>query len=153
MPIGRLLVCLIVFTSLTQAENTPGGPDPATIEHKVQLKAETTQFVRFKAERNRLLEPQTYKGKDTDPSIVKIELITGGPVPGRVLVVHNHFGRTLNFRVLERLEGKREFAKLGKNVIKVGPGKSWCEFWPTTKPIAEAVLYQFSLSDEPLEKD
>lgn len=153
MTIFRSLCCLLALASLVRSENTPGGPDPAAIEHKVQLKAEETHYLRFKADGNRLLEPQSYKGKDTDQDIVKVELITGGPIPGRVLVVQNHFGRTLRFRVLERLEGKAEFAKINKNSIKLGPGQQWCHFWPDTKPIAEAVLYQFSLSDEPRDKD
>ncbi len=152
MPILRLLVCLLVFTRITHAENTPGGPDPASIEHKVLIKQDQELYFRFQAKLNRLIEPQSYKGKPADKEMIKIELMNGGPAPGRVLVVNNNFGRTLRFRVLERLEGKTEFAKLSKNVIKIGHGQQWCHFWPDSAPIDEAILYQFSLSDE-LQKD
>lgn len=153
MPILRLLVCLLVFTSISHAENIPGGPDPASIEHKVLIKQDQELYFRFKTEANRLLDPQSYKGKPDDRDMVKIEIMSGGPAPGRVLVVNNQFGRTLRFRALERVEGKPDFAKLSKNVIKIGPGQQWCHFWHAAKPIDEAVLYQFTLSDEPLDKD
>jgi len=144
--------CLLTIAGLLHAENTPGPPDPASIEHKIRIKADQELFFRFKAEGNRLLDPKSYKGKHDDPEMVKVEVMDGGPAPGRVLVVNNQFGRTLHFRVLERLEGKTEFAKLNKNVIKLGPGQQWCHFTPENSRIAEAVLYQFSLSDEHLNK-
>jgi hypothetical protein len=76
----------------------------------------------------------------------------GGPAPGRVLIVNNNFGRTLRFRVLERLQDKMEFAKLDKHEIKLGPGQQWCHFRPAAATIDQAVLYQFTLSDEHLNK-
>ncbi len=94
------------------------------MEHKVWIKHGQEQYFRFKTEGNRLIEPQSYKGKHDDPQMVKVEIMDGGPAPGRVLVVNNQFGRTLRFRVLERLQNKPEFAKLGKHEIKLGPASS-----------------------------
>ena len=146
------LLCLIAFARLIRSENTPGAPDPANIEHKVFIQHGQEKYFRFKTEGNRLLEPHSYKGKHDDPQMVKVVIMDGGPVPGRVLDVSNQFGRTLRFRVLERLEGKPEFAKISKHEIKIGPGQQWCHFTPEKSRIAEAVLSQFSLSDEPLQE-
>lgn len=153
LPVIRLLFCILTIPAVAHAENTPGGPDPASIEHKAGIKADQELYLRFKAEGNRLLDPHSYKGKDADKEMVKFELMNGGPGPGRVLVVHNHFGRTLCFRAIVRLQDKPEYAKVTNNVIKVAPGATWCHFWPAANPIEEAVLYQFSLSNEPLNKD
>jgi hypothetical protein len=152
MPLFRLLACLTLLMNLSYAESTPGSPDPETIDHKIGIKLDQKLFVRFQAEENRLLKPQSYKGKANDKEMVIVELMVGGPFPGRVLVVHNHFGRTLNFRALERLKDKPEFKKVSTTVIKVGPGQMWCHFQPEQTPLEEAVLYQFSLSDEPLQE-
>lgn len=153
MLVFRLLVCLTLMMSITYAENTPGGPNPEDLGHKIGIKLDQELYVRFQPEGNRLLKPQSYKGKADDKEMVKLELMEGGPVPGRVLVVHNHFSRTLNFRALERLKDKPEFKKVSTTVIKVGPGQMWCHFQPERTPLEEAVLYQFSLSDEPLKQE
>jgi len=142
------LAIFVATASLAVAGEPRKAIDPASIKDKVTIGFDQAHHVKFKADGHRLLEPKIVQGADDDKDAITLQLVVGGPSPGRVLIVHNRFDGRLQFRVLARLKGSKDFFEVDDDLLSAAPDRSWCHFWPAASAVEEAVLYQFTVSDK-----
>jgi hypothetical protein len=123
------------------------------LEGKVSVKLGQSVGLQFDANGDRLQNPRTVKGTGGGEAKVQIRLETTDSTPFPVrgvatrpfLVVSNGFDRPMNFRVLAREKGSREFFEVDWAGGPVDPGEQSPRCWESGSRVEELVLYQFAL--------
>jgi hypothetical protein len=147
---ARRTALALVLTTLAIAGAAPLKPvEVKGLEGKVSVKLGQSVGLQFDADGDRLRNPRT-GSRDTK---VQIRLETTDATPIRVrgvatrpfLVVSNGFDRPLNFRVLARQKGSREFFEVDWAGGPVDPGEQSPRCWESGSRVEELLLYQFAL--------
>ena len=160
MKVMLLMAASIVGVSLAAtARKSPAAPpapvNPDHILGKVSIAPNQELGVRFKADGDRWLRPETEKQPGGAGALVRISLpvtdATPFPVKGVAtrpyLVVSNGLERALQFRALARLKGSREFFEVSSAVESIPAGEeSVVRCWESGSLVEEVVLYQFALA-------
>ncbi len=154
----KLLRSLISIICLVIAAAAGGAPQQAidvdTIKDKVSITLGHDLHIKFSADGDRLLHPESVNGAGDDKASVEISLRVTDSTPFAVrgvptrpyLVVLNGLERPLHYRALARLKGSREFFEIGEAVDPIAPGDQAMKCWESGSLVEEVVLYQFALS-------
>ena len=148
----------VIATFAVAAAAPQRAVDPKTIKDKVSITLGQKFHLKFKPEGDQLLQPAKSKGTDDDQATVTVQLDvtsdspTAPPRKGATrpfLAVHNGLKRTLHYRALARLKGRKEFFEIDGGMEPVPPGEGTNKCWDFDSRVEEVVLYQFTLSKKP----
>lgn len=149
----RAAFALCITTAAMAVASPPPPVEVKGLEGKVRVKLGQSVGIQFDADGDRLRNPRTVNGTGGGEAKVRIRLETTEATPIQVrgvatrpfLVVSNGFGRPLNFRVLARQKGSREFFEVDWAGGPVDPGEQSPRCWESGSRVEELILYRFAL--------
>jgi hypothetical protein len=139
------------------AADQPKAVDVDSIKDKVRITLREEATVEFNRDGERLLQPSKSKGIDAKKVAVRIKLDVTAASPGpppRVgatrpfLDVENGFEKSLQFRALVRLKGRKEFFEIPEAKEPLPAGDHFQKCWEFDSLVEEVVLCEFKLSDK-----